>query len=608
MLTTDRPLHTLTSLAPHVIRRLLDKYAGSCIIAQVSNLEFINDFRENLPFTNPEYDIPPSETDIQSITQRLEAAGVERPHLAVLLGNAALQLTLGDRGETPQDRWQDSLQEESTIEISVDIDTYRQLSTNGWTRPEGVSSGVFKDGILATMGGQAIIPHEALASRSWKANNSNGDCVRVSNLADITTELLSRYDSSLESDQTAWGDLVAIREHLLNPENPPLPEAMLTREIEAIRSTLPADLRHAEEAQPFIRVAANGLLATSAMYGDRDIRIAQPIYGDYEHQDHKIRAFYHNAFDLLKSLRLAQKHFDNLADQGTPVDTETRLATTIAIAYADYFYGYGRITDNPHGHDELLSAQIAYAHTLQATGNTRAAERVFNAVYGTTFVEGKTIQRGWYSDDPAVYTTTAVDLALLYSHDSQVSTVDLAVEDMLSARYDRNRVLDTFGGHPFASVEGALEAIEEFADTQIKLTYLRNDGSPSKTRKTTTLREVFAARIKGSAWFHRDYKAPKNWTFNTKKERLIRLRHAQQLDNLADRFLRREITTFELYTETKRNAARWQNLLLRPTLDIARETPQPTRYRRRPSRRPPTRPSSVQLTNRRSSSSQQSNI
>ncbi|MFQ6227902.1 hypothetical protein [Nocardia sp. NPDC002869] len=307
-------------------------------------------------------------------------------HEAVVVGRGAIDLALGREmpSSSPEDR-------PEKVEISVSEKAFTYLGRqSGWSaRPaaDGSSALLVRGALIVSTEPGEGLSHSELAHHT----RVTPDGVRF---VSLPYEFARMHRNGSARDMA---ELNRIRHRLLDQSRGPLPDHVIAREIELIRSTLPDTLfenlspaEHAEVKRA-IRLAANGLHTTYTLYGGhpdllRDGEIVEnQIIGDLEHADHGTLATYHNGAGVLGDLRLLQKHLDNLTAQGVPITLQDRLDVMVAEVYSDAVYGNGRRSDNPKGFDELRSAALLEAHALASGYAPWRAKRLRKIVLGTTF-------------------------------------------------------------------------------------------------------------------------------------------------------------------------------------------------------------------------------
>lgn len=315
--------------------------------------------------------------------------------------------------------------------------------------------------------------------------------------------LAGLYVALLEAETpAARAEAALIREHFHNPQNPPLPAAMLGREIAALRAVLPARALAHPDAEAAVTLAASGAHITATLYGGPATGRVHRIVGDLEREEFGVLAGYHHGFGLAESVATLYAHTERA---GLPL--EDFLDAMVAETYSDAVYGHGRRRDNPDAYDELRSADLVHAHALASGYSSGRAARIRNAVLGTGFDEQTKSQAGWADPDPVVQAVAGVDLATLAAPDGVSAAMDLAVEDGMSARFHPDRVLGRAlaeHGMRVTSVAQALAFIDAHPDHRPR----REDGTPT----AQTVREMFAHRLIGNGGFTRAYRYPPTWT------------------------------------------------------------------------------------------------
>lgn len=310
----------------------------------------------------------------------------------------------------------------------------------------------------------------------------------------FTTALPSRYLGLLDAGtERSRGEAALIRDHLQNPAMPPLP----------------ARVREHRDAPAALTLAACGAYITATLYGGPATGRPHRIIGDLEHAEFGVLASYHNGFGLAEAVTALYAH---TVRAGMP--TEEFLDALVAETYSDAVYGHGRRSDNPDGYDELRSAELVYAHALAAGYHPQRAARIRNAVLGTGFDEVTKTQAGWVDPDPVVQAVAGVDLATLASPGGVGAAMDLAVEDGMSARYRRDRVIGRAlaeHGVRATSVPQVLAFIDAHPDYRPR----RDDGSAVPQ----TVREFFAQRLISNGAFTSAHRYPPTWTGDNLSQR-----------------------------------------------------------------------------------------
>ncbi|MCX0274210.1 MFS transporter [Nocardia zapadnayensis] len=477
---------------------------------------------------------------------------------AVVVGRGAIDLALGR--ETPSSSPED---QPGKVEISVSEKAFTYLS-----RQSGWSARLAADGSSALLERGALIvstePGEGL-SHSELAGHTRvtPDGVRF---AGLPYEFARMHRNGSARDMA---ELNHIRHRLLDQSRGPLPDHVIAREIELVRSTLPDTLfenpspAERAEVERAIRLAANGLHTTYTLYGGhpdlvRDGEIVEnQIIGDLEQADHGTLATYHNGAGVLGDLRLLQKHLDNLTAQGVPITLQDRLDVMVAEVYSDAVYGNGRRSDNPKGFDELRSAALLEAHALASGYVPWRAKRLRKIVLGTTFRESTGIQAGREDLDYLVQAVAGIDLQTLSEPEAVMDSCRLAVEDNTSARYSPDLILSRAAREKGVRLRSFMEALE-FIDAYPDLRPIMDESE----RSELTVKEAFAKRMLGNAGFMdpdsgKGYSYPPTWTLENVD---MRRDHRDFLRSTATRLLEGPrtldfLTAVEFYELTKEHAA-----------------------------------------------------
>ncbi|WP_433716933.1 hypothetical protein ACQP2U_43595 (plasmid) [Nocardia sp. CA-084685] len=437
---------------------------------------------------------------------------------AVLIGSAAIDAALGGRASMP-------------IAVSVGEDAYRYLRTDpGWVR---AGSRLVRDEVSVEMG-WGRLSHTELTARAWKLPGDVG-----------VAALPMVYAQILDSDDDHAARLAArIRERLHDPAAGPLPRYVAAWENAALAATLPDGVAQAPGAGHALALAANGLLTLSTLYGDpRRGRVGQ-IIGTVELPAYQVAATYHHAGGVLADLVRLHQHLRTL--RATPAD---HLAAMAAEVYSDVVYGHGRCSNNPTSYDELRSADLAAAHALALDIDPDTAARVHRIVAGTGFDERTRTQSGAHDVDTVVQAVAGIDLAVLARPESVTATIDLAVEDLMSARYSPTRILGRAlqqSGVQVRSTSQALAFIDEYADMRPRL-----DG---QRPAATSVREAFAQRIIGNAAFTEGHRYPPTWTLDDPGQRAENATTARELGR---GLLTGRLTARHAYTAAAEHHRRW---------------------------------------------------
>ncbi|MBF6338830.1 helix-turn-helix domain-containing protein [Nocardia abscessus] len=444
-------------------------------------------------------------------------------------------------------------------ELSVPEWLYRQCETEGWT-PVGapgrqvLAHGRFRVSVGWPGVGTEMVSHEDLAGRSWQPA---GDGPKVAALADAYAWLQETQDQA-SADR--------IKAHLLSPARPPLPAEVIAREIDEVTEILRARVPQEQIADPEIRrgirLAAEGLFASRTLYGHPDIGRANHLHDDaFELREFGVAALYHNGMGVAEDLR-------HIMDNGVLQGAELReiMSAIVADAWSDLVYGGGRRSDNPEGYDELRSAQLLHARALSYGYDAGTARILGFAVNGTGFDErtgtqmiasptaAEELRQRWGKmTDGEFHTATrvaewvaAADLQTLSEADAVVQSIELALEDLMSRRFDPARVFGQVLSEWGARVNDVDEALR-LADRFGRLT--PEDGH-------VTVRQALIHRLRGNAEFtHPDsgYRPPDGWLL---ANRDMRRDHAAKLREIADRLASDPVyTPLDAYRDARSHAA-----------------------------------------------------
>ncbi|WP_063037705.1 helix-turn-helix domain-containing protein [Nocardia pseudovaccinii] len=466
------------------------------------------------------------------------------------------------------------------VELSVPEWLYRQCEAEGWA-PVGAQRSVLAHGrFRVSVGWPGVgtdrVSHEDLAGRSWRPTAGG---MKVALLADV-------YAWMQETQDRATAD--RIKDHLLHPARPPLPAEVIEREIDEVTEILRARIPREELGDPLlrrgIRLAAEGLFANRTLYGHPDVGRVNQIHDEaFELREFGVAALYHNGMDVAEDLR-------HIVDNGVLKGVGLReiIWAMAADAWSDLVYGGGRRSDNPEGYDELRSAELLHDRALSHGFDPSAARILAFAVNGTGFDErtgtqmiasaaavGEMRQRwGELTDgefDVAMRVArwvAAADLQGLSEPDAVVRSIELALEDLMSRRFDPARVFGRVLSEWGARVSDIGEALR-LADRFGRLT-------PEDDH--VTVRQALVNRLRGSATFvHPDtgYRPPDGWLL---ANRDMRRDHSAKLGEIADRLAYDPgYTALDAYRDARSHAAemregysgfRWQ-LVVRPGADAS---------------------------------------
>ncbi|WP_231509382.1 LuxR C-terminal-related transcriptional regulator [Nocardia sp. NRRL WC-3656] len=409
------------------------------------------------------------------------------------------------------------------------------------------------------------------------------------------------------SDELAEND--RLRELLLDPRQAPLPEGVLTREIELLRAGLPERLLETatpaerQDIHRALRLAAMGLHTAYTLYGgDPDVtQDGEPavnrIVGDLEKPEHGTLAAYHNGDGVLRSLARLRQHLDNLVVADVPINLQDRLDAIVGEVYSDVVYGNGRKSNNESGYDELHSAELVKAHARHLGYPPQRIQRLGRIVLGTTFDEDTGRQVGRLDPDPVVQAVAGIDLDTLTEYDALTDSSRLSCEDNMSARYPKGLTLSRAINSEIESINHfiagfAAETGEEIRAEVLQLIRLglgpsvaaRLDRNPdwNPTRpdtnrlrpqsiieilefidlKPAVAKRAYADRLLGNVNFldpENGYQYPPTWTL---ENRALRAEHRDFLRKTASRLLHEDphhpdyLTAVEFHNETKKHAIR----------------------------------------------------
>ncbi|WP_280271643.1 GNAT family N-acetyltransferase [Nocardia wallacei] len=380
-----------------------------------------------------------------------------------------------------------------------------------------------------------LVSHDALRERAWRTERG----IRVAGLPDVMAWTQER-DLPADIDTARW-----MKDALLNPARPRLPEQVLAREaeevIDILHSTYAAEGNSlpdlaAADTQRAIRLIAEGLYVARTLYGDPRIGRSNHLHGSVELREFQVAAFYHDG-DIAAGLRSIVEN--GLRQNGRLGDILLAMA---AAAWSDSVYGEGRKRDNPDGHDEKRSGELVRHLTMAHGLDVYEARMVEDAVLATTFVEGVGTQAVAFNDNVQQQRrlidqgarrgigqwVAGEDLHSLSTPEAVIDCVRLAAEDLLSSRFDKartfGRVLAKLGTRANYLAE-ALRLIHVYRDMRVE-----GPGSAGMT-----LGEAFAARLRGNAEFidpdsSKGYRYPDGWVLGNRD---MRRDHAVLLRQIA---------------------------------------------------------------------------
>ncbi|MEU2122306.1 helix-turn-helix domain-containing protein [Nocardia niwae] len=482
----------------------------------------------------------------------------------VVVGRAAARVLGSDMPGDPD-----------VVELSVPEWLYQRCAAEDWTQDDEQRSVLARGRFRVSVGwpgvGTDVVSHENLAGRSWQPA---GGGPKVALPADV-------YAWTQETQDRAAAD--RIKDHLLNPACPPLPAEVIAREIdevtELLRARVPRDQLADPEIRRGIRLAAEGLFANRTLYGHPDIGRANHLHNDaFELPEFGVAAFYHNGMGVAEDLR-------QIVDNGVLQSADLReiVSAIVADAWSDLVYGGGRRADNPEGYDELRSAQLLHDRALSHGCDASTARMLGFAVNGTGFDErtgfqmisspaaveelrqrwGEMTEGEFHTAKRVARWVAAADLQTLSEPDAVVQSIELALEDLMSRRFDPARVFGRVLSERGARVNDVEEALR-LVDRYGRLT---PEGGH------VTVRQAFIDRLRENARFtHPDsgYQPPDEWL---PANRDMRRDHAAKLREMADRLASDPVyTPLDAYRDARSHAAemrekysgfRWQ-VVVRP--------------------------------------------
>ncbi|MET8798036.1 GNAT family N-acetyltransferase [Nocardia sp. NPDC004568] len=376
-----------------------------------------------------------------------------------------------------------------------------------WRKPESGEQQADDPALYADLQGglpsgerKDLVTHQALKDRAWEDENGN----RIAGLPDA-------YAWTQERDLPADADLAqSVKDYLLSPTRAPLPERILEQEhAEVIEILLEESSRvgkplteealAAPEVRRAVALIAEGVYIARTLYGDPRIGRANHLYGSFELFEQQVGAFCHDG-DLAEGLRSIVRN--GLLQNGR---FEHILHTMVAAAWSDIVYGYGRKRDSPDSHDEKRSGALLEASAaLQGFDEPAVAEMV-EAVRATTYNEETQTQSFTFHDDLRQQQAAAAsgerrglgqwntgeDLHELSTPEMVSNAIALAVEDLMSKRYDLRRLV----GRRLARLGMRANFVEE------ALRVIGIYGASRLDSDGPTLREAFVARLRGNAAF-----------------------------------------------------------------------------------------------------------
>ncbi|ONM48492.1 NUDIX domain-containing protein [Nocardia donostiensis] len=437
------------------------------------------------------------------------------------------------------------------VELSVPQWLYRKLAAEGWSavhvqhrRPAGAgpvaTAALTRGRLRVSVGWDGAVSHADLVERSWK---SDTDGLRFAGLPDVYAWAQERN----RPEDVIAGDW--IKDRLLGPDLPPLPERIIEREIgevtEALYTRWPQGRLDeldvdVPEIRRGIRLAAEGLFVNRTLYGDPDIGRANQIYDDaFELREYGVGAFCHNGMDIAADLGLL---VENCLLQGA--EPREIVLAVAADAWSDVVYGGGRRSDNPDNYDELRSARLVHDRAL-VHGLSSVTARILGFAVNATGFDERTKTQMIASPEAVAESTeqwdlspeefaqamrigrwvTAADLQTLSEPEALVQSIELALEDLMSRRFSSTRV---FGrvlnewGERVSTVEEALRAADRF-------------GRLFPEGDHVMVRQAFLDRLRGTVGFldpDTGYRAPEGWLLGN---RAMRREHAAMLRDITAR-------------------------------------------------------------------------
>lgn len=309
-----------------------------------------------------------SEFPVTDIYDRVLYLGVP-PEEFVLAGSAAVEAAVGPAARRAAD-----------LDVAVGEATYRQLRERSDLQEHTLPNGyrhLTGDGydISVGWGGRSV---EELQRRGYRHRG-----VHVVGLPDVYAH---KQDRGLPKDVE---DVELIRDRLYGDK--PMPTAMLGGELAFVQSFMPERLHD----RPELLVAANGLLIVRTVFGHAKEGV-RTYTGTYETMP--VPATYHEWEHSAYGARDGQRSMD-LEEavrkrRGLPpkYSDDDRVAHAAGFTNHDARLGGGRRADNPDGHDERRSAELAVRHLAAVGASDYVQQGAHATVMVTTFNEKKKAQ------------------------------------------------------------------------------------------------------------------------------------------------------------------------------------------------------------------------
>lgn len=460
--------------------------------------------------TDERDDSPPQSATAHETPRPLETTLAGLGTLAkdvVVVGSSAMYAALAGAMRPPND-----------MDVSVSEDGFRHLRAQGWSErrfPDGFV--VVTNGEIEASIGRGGVTHNDLAARAWRTESG----IRVAGLSDITA---AKWRRGLPKD---FDDLDRVRSALLDPGRTPLAESVLGRQIRKVRATLPEWVLEHPYAPVAVRLAADGMYAVNALYGDPEVGAILQIVGELEKPEFLVPASYHNGFGLEADLRRLQDHMDNIR-----AGALERLLAMAADANSDLKFGGGRMSDSPEAYDELVSATILRQRALSLAPQARdEAQLLFEAVESTAFDQYKGEQKGRFHDNAVVRAVCGIDLQNLSEYDSLAVAAALAPEDLASRR-TRAFYSQIFGRtliEESARITTLAEAAQFLQDNRDRRPILENGGLAEHTLGQT----LGLFYIANARFVHPrvGYQYPMGWSLEDIELRLEHSKRSQLIGN-----------------------------------------------------------------------------
>ncbi|MFQ6229296.1 hypothetical protein [Nocardia sp. NPDC002869] len=351
-------------------------------------------------------------------------------------GDAALQAVFPDRFPRP-----------TNVDLFVSRGAFDHLQQQPeWSR---VGESLVNGELRVKVGGQGT-SYGDYAPRMWRTSEGP-EGIQVIGLPDLTVGL---HKAGTPEDLAKF---LRVRETILDPSRPPLPDNVIRHELDLVRSHLPDHVLNHPDAPAATRLAGNALHGTNALYGHGDIGHILPHFGEKELVENG-GAFsgYHNGAYLPKDMQSLQQHAEL---KGFPA--ADRALAMAADNYSDLNFGDGR------GLDELRSAKLFRSHAEMLDYLPAQTDRGAEAILGTKFDESKRIQPGIGHEDPVARGVIGVDLQNTSDSEGYLRAVHLGPENLTSARVSDERPLGrTVSEHGLKihTVEDTMEVMQEYRD------------------------------------------------------------------------------------------------------------------------------------------------